>query len=68
MGVVTLWSDQKAQIQDIEDLEKDLTSLTEKYETTSEDINKLDKDFNISKTEVIKDLEYIKERLNLITN
>ncbi len=66
-GYFTLWSDLKAQQKNIENLEDDIVQLTSKYETTSDKINELDKENSVSRAEILKDLQYIKERLEAVS-
>jgi len=63
-GYFTLWSDQKAQLQSIQQANKDIDSLMQKYDTTSSKVTELDKDFSVSKVEIQKDLQFLKERFN----
>jgi DeoR/GlpR family transcriptional regulator of sugar metabolism len=36
----------------------------QKYDTTSSKVTDLDKDFSVSKVEIQKDLQFLKERFN----
>jgi hypothetical protein len=65
-GYFTLWSDQKAQLTEIDGAKKDIESLITKYEVAADKITQLDKDYSISKAEFLKYLQYLKDRLNVI--
>jgi len=68
LGYFYLLSDQKAQIEKVDTLKKDVTEIISKYESQQDKIDRIDKEQAVSRAEFLKDLEFIKTRLGLISN
>lgn len=64
-GSVKFYSDQVIQGEKIYNIEKSIEVITEENKSSSNNFNIFKENYNIFKTEIIKDLEYIKKRLKI---